>query len=524
MKLTAFVILVSLLAAGRFVCAQEEQPEAPPPVEEFGPVQQIEFSGNTVVSDQTLRQTVRVRTEEVLTAPLLADAVRDIQAAYTERGFIAYFVFYEITSVPPPRTLVFHILEVTVAEVRIEGLERTRPDLVRELIEIQPGDVYSQRAIQQAVIRLNELAVFEEIQVFLEDGPEEGQAAIVFNFAEGRTRRIDLGGTYSPEGRLIGQVSYTEANLFGRAQRLTVSVNTETIRGRLGGSVTYFNPILGAPGRTLTARLYSDVFFRFGARLAPEIDRYFERRTGIQGIVNTPVGDSRSLAYGIRYENADVQNIPAELISPISPGGQIAVGSARLTEDRRLYMRLPASGTYTWGQLEAGYSDPDLGDSGTISKLQAERRWYVPLRRLSSEDLTAADTPLPRTLAIRAGAGTSMGDLPFFEQYFVGGVFDLRGYRESRFWGKNYLRLNTELRWPLNRRLVGVAFVDVGDAWGSDFILPEVIGTAFPQHTGFSPRVGAGLGVWWLSEFGIIRLEYARGDANRFHFALGETF
>jgi len=523
MRITTFLIVL-LLAAGCLVCAQEEQPEVSPPVEEFAPVERIEFSGNTAVSDQTLRQAVRVRTEEVLTAPLMAEAVRNIQAAYTERGFIAYFVFYEITSVPPPRTLVFHILEVTVVEIRIEGLERTRSEVVRELIEIEPGDVYSQRAIQQAVIRLNELGVFEEIQVFLEDGPEEGQAVIVLNFTESRTRRIDLGGTYSPEGRLIGQISYTEANLFGRAQRLTVAVNTETIRGRLGGSVTYFNPILGEPRKTLTARLYSDVFFRFGGRLSPDVDRYFERRSGIHGIINMPAGEARSLAYGIRYENTQVQNVPEELISPISPGGQIGVGSARLTEDRRLYMRLPAAGLYTWGQFEAGYSDPDIGTSGAIAKLQGERRWYVPLRRLSPEDLTAAAVPLPRTLAIRAGAGTSTGDLPFSEQYFVGGVFDLRGYRESRFWGKNYLRLNTELRWPLNRKLVGVAFVDIGDAWGSDFILPEVIGTAFPQHRDFSPRVGAGAGIWWLSEFGLIRLEYARGDADRIHFAIGETF
>jgi len=81
-----------------------------------------------------------------------------------------------------------------------------------------------------------------------------------------------------------------------------------------------------------------------------------------------------------------------------------------------------------------------------------------------------------------------------------------------------------EYRVPFSRQLIGAAFIDAGDAWGSDFQFTPGTDTAFTQHESFSPRIGVGVGVLWVTTFGALRLDVARGEDTRVHFAFGEIF
>ena len=529
--LAALALALALACTAHPADSQEQATDAAQPSptpEEIAPVAQIGFTGNTVVPSPVLADAAGVRAGQALAPGLLAEAIRRIEQAYTQRGYISTVTYYEIRDDPPPRTLIFHIREATLPEIRITGLRRTREQTVRRFIEAKPGDVYSQAAVERDAACLNELGIFEEVRVFIQQGEEPQQIVLILDLKEAKPRRVELSGSYSPEGRLVAQVRYTHLNLFGRAQQLSGSVSIGTIQGKIGGDVSYFNPLFGRPRTTLSARAFSDVFFKFSEDLAnePEVGRYFERTTGIEAAVSQSAGRAKRISYTLRYGNTSIENLPVELLAPGSPPSDAAVvaSSVRYAEDRRVFLVLPASGNYLSGLIEPAYVDFDPGGAEAIAKAQGEWRRYFPLRKISLEAL-AAENPRPaRTLAIRLRAGASAGDLPFFEQFFVGGITDLRGYRESRFWGKRFLTLNMEIRWPLNRRLVGVAFADAGDAWGSDFQFRSDVSTVFRQHKRFSPRAGAGVGIWWASEFGLIRVEYARGEANRLHFAVGESF
>jgi outer membrane protein insertion porin family len=133
-----------------------------------------------------------------------------------------------------------------------------------------------------------------------------------------------------------------------------------------------------------------------------------------------------------------------------------------------------------------------------------------------------------RTIAVRLMVGGLTGNVPFFEQYFLGGAETLRGYREDRFWGRNMVLLNTEYRFPVTAGLTGVGFVDVGDAWGA---IPDYLtaGSAFgedlTQHSGFKASVGYGIGIRVRTPIGPIRLDYGFGnEGSRAHFSLGHAF
>lgn len=528
--------LLSLLLCLLAICAYAQAPETPaappaatptPAQETVAPVQEIQFTGNTALTRAELLKATGITTGEPLTPKMLADAIANIQAAYTQRGYIADFVYYEIQGTEPPRTLVFHIREVHVSQIQIEGLTTTKEATVRKFIEIQPGQLYNQQAVREAVIRLTNLGIFEDVQVFLRQGAAPGEVILVFQVTEAKTQRIDFGGSYDPTGRLVFRVAYINSNFLGRAQQLAADVNIGTITGQLGGNVSLFNPAAPTPDRTLYMRAFSDIDFRFSTDLVNETDigRYYERHTGFQSLWNHYIGTHRQLAYGFRYENVDAANFPLPFVegNVPSPSGWLIVPSARWSQDNRVALVFPVSGTYTYALLEPGYSQPETGESGFIARLQADQRWAFPLRRITPEMLTSETAKPPNSFVTRITGGVSTGPLPFYEQFFLGGVDSLRGYRESRFWGKYYVLMNNEFRMPLSREIVSLAFVDVGDAWGSQYqLLPGVL-TDFTQHKDFSPRVGYGVGVWYIAPtLGYIRLILGHGDVWRFGLAVGE--
>ena len=125
-------------------------------------------------------------------------------------------------------------------------------------------------------------------------------------------------------------------------------------------------------------------------------------------------------------------------------------------------------------------------------------------------------------MALRLLAGTSTGQMPFSEQYFLGGANTLRGYREDRFWGNNLFLSSVELRQAIAPKFKVVAFMDVGEAWGGDYSNVNIAG--FSQNA-FQPHVGTGVGLRVGTPLGQVRLDFGYGDeGGRVHFGVGSSF
>lgn len=491
----------------------------------------VEFLGNTVISSDELLRVSGITPGQLVTEEVFAAAIQNIELAYQQRGYLGAVVEVDLPSAGQAGPAVFHIQELRITAVRIVGLERTDEFAISRMLTVAPDQLLSRGAVARDFLTLQQLGIFEDITFNLVP-TEPGEADLVWNLVEREQfNYITVGGSYSPQDRLTGSGQVVFGNFRGRAERLSITASIGSIDGRLGGEVEYFSPWI-APGNTaLLLNVHSVPRYRFGRAIAtvPDTDRYFERRTGFRGILSRPVRDFLTLAAGLRYENVDVSNLPTELLTdPASQGGSIFLGSLRGTWDRRNSTIDPSTGTLTIGFLEAGTSNPDIDGTDGIAKAWFDRRWYFPARRVEFDPISGQPrAPVP-VIAIRGLLGGSLGDLPFFEQYFVGGIGDLplRGYLESRFWGKYAVVANVEYRYPLTRALSAVAFVDAGDAWGTDFLFSSAVllDTDFEQHRGFRLRVGAGVGVRYATPLGPLRLDLAYGEEFRTHFAVGQAF
>jgi len=137
------------------------------------------------------------------------------------------------------------------------------------------------------------------------------------------------------------------------------------------------------------------------------------------------------------------------------------------------------------------------------------------------------------------GGGYSTGVLPFYKNFYAGGVSSVRGFQQSSLGpqdpaggvlgGIRRTVGNAEILFPMpgmtQERSVRLgAFFDVGQVWN-----PDVPGQDLSEVGGF--RYSAGLSFGWNSPFGPLRLFIAQplnekeGDRiQRFQFTFGQQF
>jgi translocation and assembly module TamA len=129
----------------------------------------------------------------------------------------------------------------TLGAISFEGLKLVKEPFVRRQLTIHVGDAYRASAVEQAREALLNLGVFAAVSVRL---PPRGQVAgtelpITFVLAERKRHAVTLSGEYSSDLGVVAGVGWTDRNVFGRADQLTISGN---IFG-LGGNGTATNGV-----------------------------------------------------------------------------------------------------------------------------------------------------------------------------------------------------------------------------------------------------------------------------------------
>ena len=167
--------------------------------------------------------------------------------------------------------------------------------------------------------------------------------------------------------------------------------------------------------------------------------------------------------------------------------------------------------------LQYGKADVDDKDYSYF-KYWGEAKVYFPMDKFLKgflETSFGANSEKPIMFAARVMIGSSGGgDVPYEERYTIGGDTTLRGYDDDRYRGEDMMLGNFELRIPMEKAFSFVVFYDIGRAWSKN----ENI--SWGSDMGSAP----GFGVRLNTPLGNLRLDYASGEDDKFHFGFGELF
>jgi outer membrane protein insertion porin family len=478
------------------------------------------FEGNTRIPASELEAVLSTKVGTVLNRNTINADVEKLQNLYRERGLAALVTESRQNA---DGKVLFILQEARLSRIDIIGLKKTNEALIRRLIRTKPGASFDQIGIRADLNRIFDTGFFEDITYNTpkDDPAVPGSVIVTVTVKEKRTGQFGVGVGFDNRSRISGYVSVGESNLFGQGKRASASVELGAQRTfELGYGDSYVGSRLASYDISVFSRLIQrepTIVERVTGGTTNREFRYEEKRTGIRLNFTNPLNENRdtSLLFGFRAEEARLFEVGNDRDSDeseaLNSSGTIVALSGGFVRDKRDLRLDPSRGSRQQLILEQA-----VGGSSKFTKLDFDVRYYIPLIG-PDKNLTKGDLPLPKLVfAHRLVAGVSRGQLPAFEQYFVGGTETVRGYDADEQFGDNQVYTNLELRYRLNKQFQIVGFADAGKAYGGRFSSDS--GTNDILYS-----VGAGVRV--RTPIGPVRLDVARGkDGVKTHFGIGSTF
>ncbi len=325
-----------------------------------------------------------------------------------------------------------------VERIEIRGNLKTKDKVIRRELTISPGEVFDMVRVETSKVRLEGLDYFDKVDMRPEptDPPIAGRKNLIVNVEEQNTGKLTLGAGFSSVDALVGYVEVTQGNfdLFhpptftGGGQKLRLYVALGTVRQDY--ELSFVEPWF------LNRKLSLGVdLFRHQLNFESPNNIYDETLTGmsvslrralwsdnLEGIIKYTIEDVgislnggwHGLEPGV-FPNPFIQpNVPAAILQQTGDHVFQRFG-ATLAYDTRNSTKLPNHG-------QRSEIDPELsfGDS-TYYKIEGKSAWFFP-GLFKGNVLEAAG---------RAGIADSLssGDVPFYDRYYLGGLYSLRGFK-----------------------------------------------------------------------------------------------
>jgi outer membrane protein insertion porin family len=444
---------------------------------------------------------------------------------------------FEFTSMPAAEAnhvnLAFIVTpgpRVYVRDILVAGLKRTRPDVVRDRISLEPGDPLSESQINQSQRRLYDLGIFSRVDAAIQnpDG-EEPDKYVLYSLEEAGRYSMNvgvgaeignIGGSATSLDSPAGTTGFSprfsfgisRLNFFGLGHTMSLQTLVSTLEQR--ALLTYVAPqFLGSPKFSLQFSALFDI--------SHDIRTFNSRRE--EGSIQLGQKLSRANTLQYRYTYRDVDILGTPLISPdliplLSQPVHVGFFSMSFIQDKRDDPIDSHRGMYT--SIDLSLASSVFGSQTGFGRVVARNSTYYSL----TKNLVLARTTDFGIIERYAG----LAEIPLAERFFGGGTFSNRAFPDFQAGprdpltgfpiGGNALLMNTiELRFPLvGDNLGGVLFNDLGNVYSA----VNKINLQFrqPNLQDFDYAVqGFGFGLRYRTPVGPVRVDFSLSpDSPRF--------
>ena len=498
-------------------------------------VSDIKLAGQMLVPEAELQKLITLRPGEVFARDRLTETTKKIGDRLGNDGY----AFANVNAVPEldkdKSTVAFTLFvdpgrRVYVNRVNVAGNTKTRDEVVRREIRQMEGGFYDAEKINLSRDRLNRLGYFNEVNIETPSVPgTTDQVDVNVSVTEKSTGNVLLGAGFSSSEGLVLSGSVSQSNVFGTGNRLSAQINSGSVNTVYALSFT--NPYYTINGISLGYDLYRrDV----DSTSLDNVGAYKTSTYGAGVRFGLPVSERDFLSLGLTYEQTAITTTassPVQYLNFVNTFGsdndtlRVDTSWARDTRDNYLF---PTKGLMQRVAAEIGTPPGSL----QYYKLSLQHQQFFSLGKSFTLMLNGE---------IGIGDGLSGKPMPFFKNFYAGGVSSVRGFKNGTLGpkdsagdalgGDKRIVGNAELFFPLpglkdDKSLRMSAFVDTGATFGpfDDKGLYETF--AFGDL-----RYSAGVAVLWVSPLGPLKFSLAQplvkkdGDkAEVFQFTLGNTF
>ena len=377
--------------------------------------------------------------------------------------------------------------------VRFSGTDKVSTTYLQRRVPFKEGELYDPAKVETLRGKLTSLGVFNVVRIKPATALDaNGELPIDVELTDRLPRSVGFGMSYETQLGFAVSAFWTHRNLFGEAESLRLTAEINHIgQGQLITDTGFTfradfrKPDWWLPGQDgrATAEALREV-----------LPAYSRNAIVLFGGIDRIISPVWQVRIGITGE--------AEQAKPTSSG---------IWTDYRL-IGVPMSVLMTKANSDV---DPTKG-----YRLQLDVTPYVDfgpnndfftMIRLTGRSYFDLGEPGRSVLALRASFGTeptgNIGGIPPDKLFYAGGGGSVRGFVyqsagprdafNNALGGASVVEANVEFRQRFGKAFGAVAFVDAGSAYPG----------TWPDFSLFAPRVGAGAGLRYYTDFGPVRLD-----------------
>ena len=517
---------------------------------------EISIVGNSVITAKDLkrldsRADKELKTGDHYSPTLLSEERNRLRKKYGEQGYLDA----RVVSIRKPnlRTgqidLRFEITEnnkFTVNTIQVRGNEKTKTTAIVRELALAPGETFDLLRMETSESRLRNTRFFEKVT--LDDEPiasqdpelQSSRRNLVVNVEEGRTGHVSFGVGFSTLEKAMMFAEFRQGNFDimrwrsphrlqgdGQKFRLRLKLGARSNEVRLALEEPWFMNRRVAAGFELF-REKSDYYSSYYDEMRAGFEVYFRKRLFelVEGRLFYRLEDVIISDIGIGAPNFIKRDPKYDLLKNEIDRTISKVGLS-LTRDTRNSILFPSEGSIV--TLRKEFAGGPFGGDADYGRFE-----------LQGAKFFETFTPMEQVLSIVGRTGTlgrfdgKDADVPFFEKFFLGGPYNLRGwdYREAGpqdskepNGGNSYSYLSAEYTFKIADPLRFAVFYDGGFLRTNDFkFLPGDDMEGWHDNWGLGARIMV-MGMPLRLDLGFPISDPSKtGGSPQFHFSGGTRF
>lgn len=455
-------------------------------------VTQFIFEGNTAFSNEQLSVVTAPFTNRPITFAELLQAEAAVTKLYTNAGYLNSGAI-----IPANQTLTQKgaIVKIQIIEGGLEDIQvtvdgRLKPEYIRSRLALATTKPLNQNRLLEALQLLQLDPLVENISAELSAGSRSELSLLIVRVKEADTFNIELvadNGRNPSVGSFQRGIRINQNNVLGYGDGFFLEyINTD---GSNSLDLSYTIPVNPRNGSIILAGglNYSRVIEEPFDELDIIGNSPYLELTFRQPVIQTP---KQELALGVTASHQESSNEILGFNFPLSPGaneeGQTSITALRFFQE--WIQRSPQDVLALRSQFNIGLG---FGFGATLNEEPPDSRFFdwrgqgQYVRQLAPDLL----------FVVRSDLQLSDRPLVPLEQFALGGLYSVRGYRQDLLLTDNGFFTSAEVRFPILRVasiqgvLQIVPFIDFGIGWNhSDNPIPN------PDS---NTLVGVGLGLQW---------------------------
>jgi len=493
----------------------------------------VTLSGDLVVPAEELFPLININPGDVFSRKQVTNSVDKISSLLGNEGY----AFANVNTVPELDEENYEVAlgffvdpgkRVYVRRINIAGNTGTRDEVLRREMRQMEGGWYSAEQVERSRARLDRLGYFEDVNVETPTVPGTAdQLDVNYSVTETSSGSVTAGAGFSQSSGVLFNASIRQDNFMGSGKRVSFTFDNSEINTVY--SFGYLNPYWTVDG---ISRGFNLSYRKTDASEANLSDYSIDTRSATMNF-GIPINEFDTIRFGGGYQGMDLKtnliDAPREVNKFVRDHGDsfdYAILNGSWSHDSRNKRLFTTFGGLQRLSLETTVPGTDL----EYYKLEYTQQRFIPLTR-----------ELILGLKGNIGYGDGYGDydtLPFFENYYAGGVRSVRGFEDNTLGprdgiiqdgdpiGGAFLTVfNAEVIFP-------IPFIE--DTKGMRLSAFFDIGNVFEDYDSFDAgdlRYSVGLAGLWLSPLGPISISFGLplndedgDDVQNFQFTVGTFF